>query len=293
MNPLPQSKDIAFFRDHGWWLSPPIFTDAELDAAIREQDRFYAGSHDHPSPIAHMRYPGWNPETGTAHELRKNDYAFIQNPLFATLIIGKPAIAQIAATLMGVEGVRLWHDQLLFKPPLPAAEGGIGELVSVGWHTDHGYWRCCTGPMITAWVPFTEVTAEMGPVTMIDGSHAWPEAEGLDFFSNDLDGQRQRFTRAGQNVDEVPMLMQRGQVSFHDWRTIHGSRPNIGNRPRRALAIHLQALENRWRSVTDPKTGEQFEHVNDHLVRRDADGHPDYTDPHFCPVLPLPLASRA
>lgn len=94
---------------------------------------------------------------------------------------------------------------------------------------------------------------------------------------------------AGRPVPALPLLMRRGQVSFHHCRTVHGSGPNTSARPRRSLAIHLQPGDNRWQLVQRPD-GTRIEHGNDALVRT-VDGAPDYADPLVCPVLwhgPLP-----
>ena len=42
-----------------------------------------------------------------------------------------PRLGQLAATLAGVNGIRIWHDQALFKPP-------FGN--PTGWHLDNPYW---------------------------------------------------------------------------------------------------------------------------------------------------------
>jgi hypothetical protein len=58
---------------------------------------------------------------------------------------------------------------------------------------------------------------------------------------------------------------------------VHGSGPNHGTGPRRGIAIHLQPGDNHW-------VESDARHTNDTLTRQ-VDGHPDYTDPAFCPVL--------
>ena len=41
-----------------------------------------------------------------------------------------PALGEIAAKLLGVEEIYLWHDQVLYKP------GSSGAAGNVGWHQD-------------------------------------------------------------------------------------------------------------------------------------------------------------
>lgn len=279
---LPTTDDVAFFRQHGWWISPPLIPADDLAAVCSEQDAYYEGKRERTIDLPHR---GWERGHGSPQAVRKNDHASLTNPVFFDHLVAQPAVAAIAAALLGVDGIRLWHDQLLYKPPAAGVPGD--DQVAVGWHTDAGYWKSCRGPMITAWVPFTDMPEELGPVAMLDGSHRWPTGQinDGDFFTNDLAGQLASFDSGGAPVEVVPMVMTAGQVSFHDWRTIHGSQPNRADRPRRSMAIHLQASTNRWQQVISQRTGRVVEHSNDHLVRRDAAGNPDYTDPDICPLL--------
>jgi Phytanoyl-CoA dioxygenase (PhyH) len=273
---LPGPDDIAGYREDGFWISPVIVPDAVLDAAERGMRRFYAGERDADVPeLAEMG--GWTRGPG----LRKNDYASLVVRELAELV-SYPAIAACAARLSGASSIRLWHDQLLYKPvDVP------GRTANVGWHTDRQYWLSCTSDeMLTAWVAFHDVDEASGSVSFLEGSHRWG-VEGLDFFSQDLDLLADRITAQGFGVRVRPTTMRRGQVSFHHCRTVHGSGPNRGSAPRRSLAIHLQPGDNTWRRHVG-SDGQPVRHGNDRLVRQ-VNGVPDYADPRICPQL-WPLA---
>jgi hypothetical protein len=278
---LPSADDIRFYREHGWFITPRIYTDAEIDLAISGSERYYRGERDRPLPDGTLQW-GWSPKDGDV--LRKNDYATLQNRELMTLV-KKPILAAIAATLAGVDRIRLWHDQLLYKPALH----GEGRA-NVGWHTDRGYWKAASSTrMLTAWVPFHDVDETNGTVHMIDRSHVWPDnTVHLDFFNPRLAELEKRFVTGGREVSKVPMTMKKGQVSFHSCLTIHGSGPNRGDRPRRSLAIHLQDGDNRFSGHRNPD-GRLAAHANDRFVRR-VDGVPDYSDPALCPLLFSALA---
>jgi ectoine hydroxylase-related dioxygenase (phytanoyl-CoA dioxygenase family) len=257
---LPGPADIAFYRSHGWWISPVILTADVLDAAEHGMARYYAGDLDTPSP-------SWRPP---AEGLRKNDYASLHVRELAGLV-AQPHIGATAARLTGSDSIRLWHDQLLYKPV-----DTEGTAANVGWHTDRQYWQSCTSEdMLTAWVAFHDVDETGGSVSFVDGSHRW-DVSGLDFFSQDLAALEASLAQ-DHAIDIHHTRMRRGQVSFHHCRTVHGSGPNHGSGSRRSLAIHLQPGDNRHRPVG---TG----HGNDRLVRH-VDGVPDYTDPEVCPRL--------
>lgn len=70
--------------------------------------------------------------------------------------------AQIAADLMGVDGVRIYHDQALFKEP------GGGHTP---WHQDQIYWPLDTANVITMWMPLVPISEEVGSMTFATGSH--------------------------------------------------------------------------------------------------------------------------
>ena len=284
---LPTPEEVEDYHRLGWYVSRPVFTDAELDAAIDASERYYAtlDTQQIDLPNGGTYQLAWWQGTGQ-DKLRKNDYATLLVPELDALL-KKPILGAIGALLAG-DDVRLWHDQLLYKPPSPA-----DAPQAVGWHTDFGYWRTCASPeMLPAWVPFTDMDEQIGTISFVDGSHEWPENNHLNFFSSDLDGLEKQFNTGGAPVTKSPALMQRGQVSFHNCRTIHGSAQNTSNDPRRSIALHLQPGANHHVERRNAN-GDLARHSNDDLVRQ-VDGHPDYSDPTFCPrVGVLDAAHRA
>ncbi|TFE23568.1 phytanoyl-CoA dioxygenase family protein [Cohnella luojiensis] len=70
--------------------------------------------------------------------------------------------AKVAAELMGVSGVRIYHDQALFKEP------GGGHTP---WHQDQIYWPLDTDKTITMWMPLVPVSEEVGSMTFASASH--------------------------------------------------------------------------------------------------------------------------
>ncbi|WP_214317605.1 phytanoyl-CoA dioxygenase family protein [Nonomuraea sediminis] len=263
---LPTDDDVAFYRENGYWISPPVLSDEMLDAAEHGMRRHYAGDIDREVPGDPDRsFWGWRPADGDV--LRKNDYASLRVTELAHLV-SQSVIAGCAARLADAGEIRLWHDQLLYKP------SGSNRQGNVGWHTDRHYWRGCSSQeMLTAWVPFHDITEAHGPVMFVAGSHRRDEQADLSFFDQDL-------TTIDHYVAEhdlriVTATLSRGQVSFHHCKTIHGSGPNHSGEARRSIAIHLQPGDNHHIAT----------HNNDRLVAPRPDGAPDYADPDVCPRL--------
>lgn len=275
---LPSDDDVRFYQEHGYYHSKTLFSEEEMDAVLAASERFYAGEVDTPS-VEVPYLERFRPKEAYGAGLRKSDQSSMYSHGLRWLVT-HPLLGAIAARLSGSPHIRLWHDQLLYKPPQDPL-----KPTNVGWHTDRGYWKTCTSPdMLTAWIPFHDCDAEMGTITMIDGSQHWPDnTNNLDFFSSDLDGLEQKFSTGGQEVIKVPMNLLKGQVSFHNCLTIHGSGPNYSTQPRRSIAVHLQDESNRYQKYLYPD-GRPARHDLDELCRK-VDGVPDYTDPDFCPVL--------
>jgi ectoine hydroxylase-related dioxygenase (phytanoyl-CoA dioxygenase family) len=278
---LPSDEDVSFYNRHGYWVSPVIIPDAILTGAERGMTRFYAEDVDEhlaldsapptsralgSQPYSHW---GWRPEDGNV--MRKNDYTTLRVRELADLA-RHPLIAACAARLSGAPSLRLWHDQLLYKPT-----GTAGDAGNVAWHTDRYYWQTCSSEdMLTAWIPFADVSRVDGAMSMVDGSNRWTDEleikwESAPFSAIDA-------VLAEREATLVPIELRRGQVSFHHCKTLHGSGPNLATAPRRSLVLHFQPSGNKY-------VERGHYHPNDDLVAQTGSGFPDYSDPRICPTL--------
>lgn len=124
----------------------------------------------------------------------------------------------MAAELVGVEAVRLWHDQALYK------EAG-GKSTQA--HQDDPYWPIAEGATITAWIPLVEVDRETGCMGYVPGSHRGPQLF-VDIFAGDD-------SKGPQVEDQAVFVPARpGDVLFHHGRTMHMALPNRSGITRRA-----------------------------------------------------------
>lgn len=274
---LPSDADVRSYREQGYWVSPVVLPNELLDDAVHGAERHYAGERDAVLPLT-GGYLDWTPEHREV--LRLNDYLSLQNDDIRALVF-HPMIGAIASRLVGGGAIRLFHDQLVAKPAATDT-----DEARVGWHVDAAYWKTCSSRrMLTAWVPFQDVTSDMGPLTVIRGSHLWPDTEWMKTFDQrDLEALEGSFAAEGRAIEKVSLTMRRGQVSFHHCRTVHGGMPNRSDRDRIALAIHLQDDTNGYREHVDDN-GKRTLHINDLLCHKGPDGLPDYADPEVCPVL--------
>ena len=274
---LPSDEDVAFYREHGWYASQTVLSDEFIDQAVAGSERHFAGERDASLPISDG-YSDWRPGDGDG--VRNCEYVALQNRQMRRLL-EHPLLGAIAAKLCGSRVVRLFDDQLIYKPP-----EAKGSTSVVGWHSDRAYWMTCTsGDMLTAWIPLHDCPEAMGPLVVIDGSHRWLASTAIRTFNEkNLDDLEDRMTKNKVPFRKVPMLLKRGQVSFHNCLTIHGSGINRSDSPRLSWAVHMQDGANRYRAYTNER-GIPWRLANNDMCRRTEEGDPDYTDPQVFPVL--------
>lgn len=135
-------------------------------------------------------------------------------------------LAKIATDLMGVQGVRIYHDQALYKEP----SGGITP-----WHADQFYWPLASPNTVTVWIPLQETPMEMGPLAFAEGSQRVEIGRDLEIsdasekiLADEL--QKQNFT-----VYDAPFDL--GEVSYHAGWTFHRAGPNVSDRPRGVMTM--------------------------------------------------------
>jgi ectoine hydroxylase-related dioxygenase (phytanoyl-CoA dioxygenase family) len=283
---LPTADEVRFYAEHGWYLSRRLFSDDELDELQAATDKYYAGLRDRELPTRPPNLAAWEPAHGPVQ--RHNDYIHYECEA-AGRILRKPLVGAVAAALAEAARIRVFQATLIYKPPNPREPSNV-----VPWHFDRHYWQTCTSDrMLTAFIPFHDCDVQLGTITMVDGSHRWREAPGGDdssrhFAQRDRDELEQLLERNarhnGVEVRKVPIEIPRGHASFHHCRIYHGSGPNLGTMPRRAVSLHLQDGENRYRRYARAD-GTPVVYNHDVLVRRTPSGDPDYADPEFCPVL--------
>ena len=270
----PSEDDVTRYELDGFFISPPIIAPSLLDQAWRAIEAFLESD----TSIIDKRARLSDQHRKQGAPLDHVGYLYHEIPEVRALLDHAP-IAATAGHLARATSIRLFHDRLLIKPT------GGAEAASIGWHVDRAYWYSCTSDqMLTAWVPFVDIEVDMGPLTVLRGSHRWDETPLMaTAHRTDMDTLWAEAS-CGPAAVGVPLLMRRGQVSFHHCRIVHGSLPNIGSVNRAALAFHLQTGDNMHRQVLLPN-GRELGHTNDLLCRRDVKGQPDYSDPDIFPTL--------
>jgi ectoine hydroxylase-related dioxygenase (phytanoyl-CoA dioxygenase family) len=133
-------------------------------------------------------------------------------------------IGQLAAQLAGVDGIRIWHDQALFKRPWANP---------TSWHLDTPFWSFSDRKALSIWIALDDATLENGCLFFIPRSYNETGFENKGIGKN-MDGIFEVYPQF-VNTRAVAAPMKAGSCSFHNGLTIHGANANMTNGFRRAM----------------------------------------------------------
>lgn len=152
-------------------------------------------------------------------------------------LIFQPQIVTGLAQLTDAAELRIWHDQIQYKP---AQIGGVNM-----WHQDAPYWPILA-PMteVTAWVALDDVDVDNGCMSMVPGSHLW--GNHIDFLESLPNYEAMPSAFEGHDIRVMRCPVKKGEVHYHHALTWHGSHANTSGRPRRAIALHYMSGETRY-----------------------------------------------
>lgn len=216
----PSEEQIAFYRDNGF-----VVIGGFLDAA--ELERWQEATDE----AVKQRLA--NLDEGLSNQRNPDSYysrVFVQCLKLADTHTGMRELmhdrrlGEIAGTLAGVEGIRIWHDQALIKQP-------YGNPTA--WHLDNPYWSFDSRDAISLWVALDDTTLGNGCMWYIPGSHKSATFDNVGIGENI--GDLFAVYPAWKAIDPVACPCSAGSAVFHNGLVAHGAGANMTNRQRRAM----------------------------------------------------------
>ncbi|MBE7467165.1 MAG: phytanoyl-CoA dioxygenase family protein [Planctomycetes bacterium] len=231
---LLTSAQIDEFHLRGFAKGRRVLDDAEIERLRSEMQLVMEGKSKE-KPVLNRNLLGGASEYGPQADPGKKVVVQIVNiweasPTFMELCRNPEITATVSRLCNHADKLRIWHDQIQFKPPVVGGR--------TGWHQDFPAWPILQpADLISAWVALDDAEIDNGAMWMVPGSHRWgkvPLRTG-DNFEPKFD---EALLPEGVTVKPEPMVVKKGEVAFHHCMTWHGSPENKTDRPRRAFAIH-------------------------------------------------------
>ncbi len=178
----------------------------------------------------HERIPGFNDGGGIGDEFYDNVFKqrvnlWKTNSSVKNLVLDQQ-IGRMAATLEGLDVVRIWHDQALYKGPWANP---------TSWHIDNPYWSFTTRNATTIWIALDDTTIQNGALYFLPGAQKEATFDNVPIGENvgSLFAVYEDWGRRSPTCVE----MKAGDASFHNGLAPHAAGPNMTPEFRRAFAI--------------------------------------------------------
>ena len=145
------------------------------------------------------------------------------HPGMAELIFDE-RLGRLVSTLAGVDGIRVWHDQALVKPP-------YGNHTA--FHCDNPFWSFHSKSAISIWVALDDATLANGCLWYLPGTHREASYESTGIAEN-LGGIFKSYPQ-WKTLKAIPTACSAGSAVFHNGLIAHGAGTNMTPFPRRAM----------------------------------------------------------
>jgi phytanoyl-CoA hydroxylase len=133
-------------------------------------------------------------------------------------------LARWAGLLAGVDGMRMWHDQALIKPP-------YGNHTA--FHFDDPYWSFYSRQAVNMWVALDDATLANGCLWYLPGTQRTARFELVPIAENL--GDLFKSYPEWKTIAAVAAPCPAGSVIFHNGLVAHGAGVNMTPYPRRAM----------------------------------------------------------
>ncbi len=232
---------VAFFRENGF---------------IKLKNVLSAEAIEHYRPEISCKVKELNHDNRALDEKDTYGKAFLQviniwrhSDVIREFIHSK-TLGGIAARLLEIDGVRLHHDQALYKE----ASGGYTP-----WHVDQVYWPLSSDRTVTAWIPLQATPLEMGALCFSPGSQRMMAGREL-IIGDESQKEVEKNLKLGDfGVEESPYDL--GEVSFHLGYNFHRAGPNQTDSPREVMTIAYMDKEMRMIEPKNEAQRKSFNHL--------------------------------
>ena len=223
MNTTLRQTQIKAYQENGFVVLEDFLRPEELETWRNAVDEAVA-ARGKTKLAGREGQDGWQEKDGYYDRVFVQRINLWQDSAAVRELMLDAQLGKMAATLAGVEGVRIWHDQALIKQPWGNP---------TGWHLDNPYWSFSSKNAISVWVALDDATLENGCLYFVPGTHKSATYENAAIGQNI--GDLFRAYPAWAGLEAVAAPMKAGSCSFHNGLVAHGAGANMTPRSRRAM----------------------------------------------------------
>ena len=167
-----------------------------------------------------------------------------------------PLLAGTARALLNTPEVRLWHDQVISKPP--------HDNGHFGFHHDFFFWPLSPPNIVSCWLALDDATVDSGCMHVMPKSHkderfsvaarAKADAAAAKAREDGHEPPSNQWTER-QKLDishGIPVELKAGECMFHHCLNWHGTPPNVTERQRRAFVMIFMAQDVCYNNTQSP-----------------------------------------
>ena len=133
-------------------------------------------------------------------------------------------LGRMATQLAGVDGMRIWHDQALIKPP----HGN-----PTAWHLDVPYWSFDSRDTLSFWMALDDATLANGCMWYLPGTHKTARFDNVGIGVNI--GELFTVYPEWKQIEPQAAPCPAGSLVWHNGLTAHGAGANMTLAHRRAM----------------------------------------------------------
>ena len=219
------TDQVSFYQKNGYLLVEDVVTAEQLERmrAIA-YDFIEASRHISESDEVFDLDVGHSAETP---RLTRIKLPHKQHPYFDE-ILKNSGVTEVLRDLLG-ESAALITSKLNTKAP--------GGGAAVEWHQDWAFYPHTNDDLLAFGLMLEDVHLESGPLQVIPGSHKGPVlSHSVDGrFSGAIDADDPQF----EAQRAVTLTGRAGSMTVHHARTLHGSAPNMSDKPRLILFYEI------------------------------------------------------
>lgn len=243
-------EQIDFFAEHGYLRYGRVLEMGaveELRAALDHVIEVEATGGDDSAPefkFGHRRGQDDAKAAPKPRPITQYVNMWKREPSYERLV-HHPVIAGVARALLDTPQVRLWHDQVISKPP--------GDNGHFRFHQDFYLWPLAEPNILSCWLALDDATPENGCMHVVPRSHTDPRF-GLEAYAAEVEARataaalrkeaketpRQLMAHEPASIG-LPVVLKAGECMFHHCLNFHATPANVTDRQRRAHVMIFMA----------------------------------------------------